>query len=95
MDDAERRVAVLHALGDDAERHEVVHLIELDALPLELLVDAVEALQPAVDLLDRHLRLAQLGDDGLLQVVDLGFGRLALALDFGRERLVTRRDRGI
>ena len=63
VDDAERRVAVLHAVGDDAQRHEVVDLIELDALALELLVDAVEALQPAVDLLDRNLRLAQLRGD--------------------------------
>ena len=52
VNDAERRVAVLHALGDDAQRHEVVDLIELDALALELLIDAVEALQPAVDLRD-------------------------------------------
>ena len=95
VNDAERRVAVLHAVGDDAQRHEVVDLIELDALALELLIDAVEALQPAVDLLDRNLGLAQLRDDGLLQVVDLGFGRLALALDFGRQRLVARPDRGI
>ena len=93
MDDAERGVAVLHAVGDDAQRDEVVHLIELDALPLQLLVDAVEALEPAVDLLDRHLRFAELRRDGLFEVVDFDFGRLALALDLGRQRLVAGRDR--
>ena len=66
MDDAERGVAVLHAVGDDAQRDEVVHLVELDALPLELLADAVEPLQASVHVQHRYLRLAQLGRDRLL-----------------------------
>ena len=37
VDDAERGVAVLHAVGDDAQRDEVVDLLELDLLPLQLL----------------------------------------------------------
>ena len=89
MDDAKRRVAVLDAIGNDAERHEVVHLIELDALALQLLVDAVEALQASVDRLDGHLGLAQLRGDRLLEVLDLDLGGLALALDFGGQRLIT------
>ena len=50
VDDAERGVAVLHASGDDAEGDEVVDLVEVDLLPLQLQVDAVEALDAAVDL---------------------------------------------
>mgnify|MGYP003694370853 CR=1 FL=1 len=50
MDDAERRVAVLDAVGDDAQRDEVVDLLELDLLPLELLADAPQTLDAAVDL---------------------------------------------
>ena len=36
-------------------------------------------------------RLAQLGDDGLLEVVDFGFGRLPLVLDLGGQRLIAGR----
>ena len=63
MDDAERAVTVLHRLRDDAQRDHVVDLIELDLLPLQLLVDAEEPLDPAVDLDDRDLRLGELGRD--------------------------------
>ena len=49
MDDAERRVAVLHGRGHDAQRDEVVHLLEVDLLPLQFQPDAVEALDAAVD----------------------------------------------
>ena len=91
MDDAERRVAILDAVGDDAERHEVVYLIELDTLALELLVDAVEALQAPVNLLERNLRFAQFRRDRLFEVVDFGFGGFPLALHLGRERLIAGR----
>ena len=91
MDDAERGVAILDAVGDDAERHEVVDLIELDALAPELLVDAVETLQAPVNLLERDLRFAQFRGDGLLEVVDLGFGGFPLAFDLRRERLIAGR----
>ena len=50
VDDAERGVAVLHRPGDDPQRDEVVDLLELDLLFLQLLPDAVEALDAAVDL---------------------------------------------
>ena len=49
MDQTEDRVAVLHALGDDADRQQVVDLIYARALLLELLVDAVEALDAPLD----------------------------------------------
>ena len=50
MDDPERGVAILHARGDDAHRQEVVDLLELDLLLLQLLVDAPEPLDAAIDL---------------------------------------------
>ena len=50
VDDAERGVAVLDRLRHDAQRDEVVDLIEVDLLPLQLLVDAEQPLDAAVDL---------------------------------------------
>ena len=49
VDDPERRVAILHRLGQDPQRDEVVHLVEIDLLLVELLPDAVQALDAAVD----------------------------------------------
>ncbi len=88
MDDAERGVAVLHALGDDAQRDEVVDLLELDLLFLELLADAPEALDAAVDLEHRHLRLGELRGDRLLELADEPLGRAALRIDLGAQRFV-------
>ena len=88
MNDAERGVAVLHAVGDDAERDEVVDLSEIDLLPLEFLMDAPEALDAAVDLDDRNLRLGQLRGNGFLQLADQPLGGAPLEVDFGPERLV-------
>ena len=39
------RVAVLHRVGDDAKRHQIVDLIDRDLLPLQLLEDGEGALQ--------------------------------------------------
>ena len=83
----ERRVAVLHRLRDDAQRHEVVDLIELDLLASQLLMDAEQALDPAVDVDDRHLRLGQLGRDVLGQLLDQPFGRAPARFDALAERL--------
>ena len=88
VDDAERGVAVLHRVGDDADGDEVVDLLELDALALQLQEDAVEALDAAVDLAHRHLRLGQLQRDRALQLLDHALGDAPLALDLGLERLV-------
>src|SRR6185312_13366291 len=49
VDDAERGVAVLHGAGDDAQGEEVIDLVDVNALALELLVDAVEPLDPPLD----------------------------------------------
>ena len=88
VDDAEGGIAVLHAVGDDAQGHEIVDLVELDSLAFELLVDAVETLEAPIHLLHRDLGLAQLRGDGLLQVVDFELSRLPLALHFRRECLI-------
>ena len=88
MDDAERCVAVLHAIGDDAQRDEIVDLVELDSLALQLLIDAVQPLQPAVDADDRDLGLAQLRGNRLLQIFNLDLGGLSPAFDLRGERLV-------
>ena len=88
MDDAERRVTILHAFGDDSERDEVVHLFELDFLPPELLMDAPETLDAPVDLDHRDLRFGELAADGRLQLLDEPFGRAPLGVDADAERFV-------
>ena len=88
MDDAERRVAVLHAFGDDPERDEVVHLLELDLLTSELLMDAPQPLDATVDLDHGDLRFGELAGDGRLQLLDEPFGRAPLGVDADPERLV-------
>ncbi len=91
MDDAERRVAVLHAARDDAERDEVVDLLELDLLPFQLEPDAVQTLDSAVDANHRHLRVAELRGDLGGQPLDDAGGGLALGLDARAKRLVGHR----
>ena len=44
MNDAERGIAVLHIVGDDAQREQVVDLVDRDSLLLELQVDGIEPL---------------------------------------------------
>ena len=70
---AQRGVAVLHRIGDDAQRHQVVDLVDGDLLPAQLLEDRVGALDAAFDA-RRNAFVAQ-----------LRFHRLA---DFGQELLV-------
>ena len=91
VDDAERGVAVLDRLGDHPERHEVVHLVEIDLLPLELQVDAVEPLDAPVHLDEGNLGLEELPRNRAPQLLDHPFGGLALALDPGLQCLVCRR----
>ncbi len=77
MDDPERRIAVLHAAGDHAQRDEVVDLIEqVDLLALELLMDRPEALDAPVDRDDRNLGVGERRGSMLLaQVLDEALGR--------------------
>ncbi len=83
--DAERRVGVLEARGDDAEGEVVVELRDVDALAAQLLVDRVVALDAEADLgLDAVLAqgLGQLVADalgGLLAELQL-LGDLAVQL---------------
>src|SRR6201996_3062515 len=61
VDQPEDRVAVLHALGDDPDRQQVIDLVNARALFLQLLVDAVKALDaplyPRVDIVLLQLLL--------------------------------------
>ena len=49
MDHAERAVAVLHRVGDHADRQQIVNLIEIALLLLDFLVQRIEALHAALD----------------------------------------------
>ena len=81
-------VAVLHRPRDDAQRNEVVDLLELDLLFLQLLPDAVETLDATVDPDEQDLRLAQLRANGLLELLDEPFRNAAPRLDAAAQRLV-------
>src|SRR5688500_7671387 len=59
VNDAERGIAVLHRLGNHADGDEVVDALEDDLLPFELEVNAVEALDPAVEPDDRNLEIGR------------------------------------
>ena len=83
VDDPERGVAIPDRLRHDPQRHEVVDLIEIDLLAFELLVDAEQALDAAVDGNHRNLRVGELGRDVLLQVFDHALVGLAPAFDAG------------
>src|SRR5262249_38266647 len=88
MDDAERRVAVLDAFGHHTNGDEVVHLLELDLLALQLLTDAPEAFDAAVDLGDRYLRFSQLRRERLLELLDHAFSRAPSPVDLRAQSLV-------
>ncbi len=88
VDDPERGVAVLDRLGQDAQRDEVVDLVEVDLLLVELLPDAVETLDAAVDVRVGHLRFVELGGDGGLQLVDVALRHPAPGRDTRSQGLV-------
>ena len=68
-------VAVGDAVDEDAQGHEVVDLVEVDALAAQLLVDRVEPLDAAFDRGFDPGGLELLGDHGLDLLDELG-GRL-------------------
>jgi hypothetical protein len=88
VDDAENGVAILHGISDDAHGIEVVDLLDADALALQFLVDAVEALDAAFD---------AAGDAGFFQAVaehaldarHEGFALFAAGLDGDADLLVS------
>jgi hypothetical protein len=87
VEDAEGRVAVGDALHEDPQGHEVVDLVERDPLPLELLLDRVQALDAPLDLGVDARRLQLLGH-GRTRLLHEREGRLPLLLDLHGERLV-------
>ena len=68
MDHAQRGVAVLHRIGDDAQRHEVVDLVDRDLLPPHFLEDRVGPLDAPVDA-RRNALAAQFGFHRLADLV--------------------------
>ena len=88
MNDAERRVAVLDRLSDDPQRDEVIHALEVDLLPHQFEVDAVEALEAAIEVHDGNLRVLELGPDGARQIVNDGVGHLPLGVHLRAQRFV-------
>ena len=65
VNDAQHRVAIGLRLRDDAQRQHVVDLIDRDALPLQLLPDAVKALDARFDPRLNLVLLQLLFDDAL------------------------------
>ena len=45
VDHAKSGVAILHGVGDDAQGHQVVDLLDRDLLPLELLINRIRAFE--------------------------------------------------
>ena len=84
MDDPERVVAVGQRVGHDAQRQQVVDLLERPVAALHLRVDAVEMLCPAVH---RGVDAGVLQglDDGLADLVDQLFPFRTLLVQLARE----------
>ena len=79
VDHAQRGVAVLHRIGDDAQRHQVVDLVERDLLAAQLLEDGIGPLEAAVDA-RRNAFAAQLGFHRLADLVQELFVGVAPAI---------------
>ena len=83
VDHAERGVAVLDRIGDDAQRHQVVDLVDRDLLALEFLEDGVGPLDAAFDARGNAFA-AQFGFDGLADFGQELFVGVALGFDGAR-----------
>ncbi len=86
MDDAQDVVALQHRVHDDPDGVDVVYLIHVPALHVHLAVDAVDALDPAVDLgVDVFVIQAALdaGDDALQKGFPLLLAHVQLLFDIG------------
>src|SRR5688572_31460874 len=88
VDDAERGIAILDGLRDDPQRDEVVDALEIDLLPFELEMDAVEAFDAAIQLDHGYLGVLQTSADGARQLVDDGLRGLPLCFDLRAQALV-------
>ena len=88
VNDAEHRIAILQRTRNHAHGAQVVDLVDRDALALQFLVNAVEALDAAFDArLDAGF--FQLVGDGLLHFGEEGFALLAAGVDRFFHLLVT------
>ena len=58
MDDAQRGITVLYRFGNNANRHQVVDLIDSDALATDPLVDRVEPFDSLLEMDHAYTRLA-------------------------------------
>ena len=74
--DAERGVARGEVIHDDADRKQVVDLVEADALAPHLLLNGPEMLRPSRQL-GPHARFLELGREVLHRLLDVAFARLA------------------
>ncbi len=88
MDDSKSRVAIPDRFGDDAKRDEIVDLLEIDFLALELLMNAVQSLDAAVNLHDGNLCFVQLDGDRPLEILNQGPGSSDLQLDLRAKSFV-------
>ena len=88
MDQAEDCIAILHGLGDDADREEIVYLIHGDALALQFLIDGVQALDAPVDAGGDVVFDKALVQDGV-DIAEKLFALLAVRFDGGTDLIVT------
>ena len=84
---SQRRIAVGHRIGHQPQGDEVVHLIQLDLLPMHLAIDGVDALGAAGQFTRDLLRL-QLALQRPAEVANEVFGPSFLCLYPGIENLV-------
>ena len=87
VDHAQRGVAVLHRVGDDAQGHQVVDLVDGDLLPPQLLKHGVGPLHAAVDAGGNALA-PELGFHGLADLVEELLVGVAARLDGGQDLFV-------
>ena len=84
MDHAQRAVAVLYRVGNDAQGEKIVNLIERNLLALELLVDRVSALDAGFHA-RRDAFTPQFGFHGAAHALEVLFVGGALAVDGARD----------
>src|SRR6185369_5519214 len=88
VNDAERGITVLDRLRNDAKRDEVVHALEVNLLSFQFQMNAVKALDPAIQVSDRDLCFLELRANRLRKVVDDGVGCLSLGVYLRAQPLV-------
>src|SRR6185437_1988934 len=87
VDDAKGRVAVLDRIRDDAERHQIVDLIDCDLLPAQFLENGVRTLHAAINA-RRNAFAPQLGFDGLAHFFEKLFVGMPLRFDLAHDLFI-------